>query len=213
MKKNDERVFLLYDAISELDPRLVSDALSYRRSGVRKRRTFVTLVAALLAFSVMLSLAVGLMRGDKNKSDGMVNPGDDAPSFDSENGKPETSLEKVLAKSTRHKSTDASKLDVLDSGSALVWQYSGESKYCVLGISSSMRDTLLSLIPEDSENKIDPSTDKVSVRVWIICGDGSVVSPYLRSSDGNVAYGSLFDYNPEIEPDEKFVKQVEKLIG
>ena len=66
---------------------------------------------------------------------------------------------------------------------------------------------------ESTGEKIDRDENNVSVRVWIACGDGSVVSPYLTSSKGNTGYGSLFEYDPEIEPDEKFISYIETLIG
>ena len=42
-------------------------------------------------------------------------------------------------------------------------------------------------------------------QVWIALGDGRIISPCLKESNGNVAFGTLFDYDPEVEPSADFV--------
>ena len=209
MIRNENKVYALFDAIGELDPKLTEDALKYRRTGVRKRQAFVVLLAACIALSLMLTVGVGVMIGDKSGSGDAALPDAGHPV---EDGNAPT-LEEMLATSTSHRRTDPSKLDLFNGKSALIWQNEGDNYYCVVNISEDACDRLLKIMSESEGEKIDRDENSVSVRVWIACGDGSVVSPYLTSSKGNTGYGSLFEYDPEIEPDENFISQIKKLIG
>ena len=37
-------------------------------------------------------------------------------------------------------------------------------------------------------------------RIWLVCEDGTVLSPYLKNTDGNKGHAVLFDYEAEIFP-------------
>ena len=52
--------------------------------------------------------------------------------------------------------------------------------------------------------RLDDSTVLPQCRVWIVYGDGSVVSPYLQISNGNDGAGEMFDYNAEVIPNADF---------
>ena len=215
MIRNEDKVYALFDAIGELDPKLTEDALKYRRTGVRKRQAFVVLLAACIALSLVMTVGIGFMMvngGDNVKHDSVDKlPGESAPNGDA--AEKITTLEEMLATSTSHYRTDPSRLDLFDGQNSLIWQNEGENYYCVVKLSERECDRLLKIMSESTGEKIDRDENSVSIRVWIACGDGSVVSPYLTSSKGNTGYGSLFEYDPEIEPDEKFISYIETLIG
>ena len=48
--------------------------------------------------------------------------------------------------------------------------------------------------------------------VWILRGDGSVVSPYLVGSSGNIGK-SLFDYEAEIIPQDQLISLIAKILA
>lgn len=43
-------------------------------------------------------------------------------------------------------------------------------------------------------------------RLWILCGDGIVVTPCLAATPGNEGMATLFDYNSERVPGERFLR-------
>ena len=49
--------------------------------------------------------------------------------------------------------------------------------------------------------------------MWIVYEDGRVVSPYLKHTQGNVSYGSLFDYSAEVEPNAALVKALHEVLN
>ncbi len=53
---------------------------------------------------------------------------------------------------------------------------------------------------------------QVSCRVWILLGDGRVISPYLEATSGNVGYGTIFDYNAECIPSTTFTSLVSDIL-
>ena len=55
--------------------------------------------------------------------------------------------------------------------------------------------------------------EDAAVSVWINYGDGRVVTPYLKDTEGNVGYGTLFDYEPEIVPTKDMSKFVNSLVS
>lgn len=203
MRVNEDKVYRLFDAIGELDPRVVDEALKYKRTGVRTRRFFTVLVAACVAFSILIVGSVGLM---------MVNQKNDAnadsfPNNSVEDGR--TDIAELLSGSTSHSTFDS--VELIGAQSTIVWQESGEDSYNVLVIDGRDCEKLVSLMKNSKGERVDESYTE-SVKVWITCGDGSVISPYLTYSEGNVGYGALFEYDPEIEPDENFVEELKKLI-
>ena len=205
MRVNEDKVYRLFDAIGELDPRLVDGALKYKRSGIRSRRIFTVLVAACVAFSILIVGSVGLMisnqKNDVNADSGNL-PNNSITSESSD-------VAEILKGSTSHSTVDS--FEMLTGQSTLVWQESGESSYKFLTIGNKACDKLVSLVKNSNGERVD-ETYVEDVKVWIVCADGSVISPYLSYSAGNVGYGELFEYDPEIEPDENFIEEIKKII-
>ena len=60
---------------------------------------------------------------------------------------------------------------------------------------------------------VGESPQALSYRVWIVMGDGSVVTPHLKPSDGNVGSAELFDYNAELIPSQAFNSQISEILN
>ena len=197
----------LFDEIGLIDDTFVAEAMQeprYTLSKLSLRRVTVAAVAAAMVFTASVGLTLSALI---KKSDNM----DGAPTHD---GMVDSiTLADALARAESggaQSFTEAQSIDLFDGKTKIIWE--NAERYYVLDVASgSDRQSL--------ENALD-ATYSVSqnigsddgVRVWISYGDGSVVSPYLRESAGNIGYGELFDYSPEIVPSDDLAKLIDDLI-
>lgn len=224
---------LLLEAIGEIDDRFIFEAESYERkkSSFPLRKLIIAAVALSLVFTFTLSLGIGLMLGsnrDKVDNDSAGAPNEDQDGADDgfnnagandENIKPQpiTTLEDTLESvkfSSEGFSTTFERDMLFDGSTKLIWKYSDEENYRVCTISSasdtkSMRRALEH--KKDFSEVSEPAVDSID-GFWICFGDGLVYTPYLKSSDGNVGYGELFDYEQELEPSKSFATFISEII-
>lgn len=224
---------LLLEAIGEIDDRFIFEAESYERkkSSLPLRKLIIAAVALSLVFTFTLSLGIGLMLGsNRDKVDNDFNnaPNEDQDGADDgfnnagandENIKPQpiTTLEDTL-ESVRYSSEELKspfERDMLFDGSTkLIWKYSDEESYRVCTISSASDTKSIQRALEhkkDFSEVSEPAVDSID-GFWICFGDGLVYTPYLKSSDGNVGYGELFDYEQELEPSKSFATFISEII-
>lgn len=224
---------LLLEAIGEIDDRFIFEAESYERkkSSLPLRKLIIAAVALSLVFTFTLSLGIGLMLGsNRDKVDNDFNnaPNEDQDGADDEfnnagandeNIKPQpiTTLEDTL-ESVRYSSEELKspfERDMLFDGSTkLIWKYSDEESYRVCTISSASDTKSIRRALEhkkDFSEVSEPAVDSID-GFWICFGDGLVYTPYLKSSDGNVGYGELFDYEQELEPSKSFATFISEII-
>lgn len=224
---------LLLEAIGEIDDRFIFEAESYERkkSSLPLRKLIIAAVALSLVFTFTLSLGIGLMLGsnrDKVDNDSAGAPNEDQDGADDgfnnagandENIKPQpiTTLEDTL-ESVRYSSEELKspfERDMLFDGSTkLIWKYSDEESYRVCTISSASDTKSIQRALEhkkDFSEVSEPAVDSID-GFWICFGDGLVYTPYLKSSDGNVGYGELFDYEQELEPSKSFATFISEII-
>ena len=224
---------LLLEAIGEIDDRFIFEAESYERkkSSLPLRKLIIAAVALSLVFTFTLSLGIGLMLGssrDKVDNDSAGAPNEDQDGADDgfnnagandENVKPQpiTTLEDTL-ESVRYSSEELKspfERDMLFDGSTkLIWKYSDEESYRVCTISSASDTKSIQRALEhkkDFSEVSEPAVDSID-GFWICFGDGLVYTPYLKSSDGNVGYGELFDYEQELEPSKSFATFISEII-
>lgn len=224
---------LLLEAIGEIDDRFIFEAESYERkkSSLPLRKLIIAAVALSLVFTFTLSLGIGLMLGssrDKVDNDSAGAPNEDQDGADDgfnnagandENIKPQpiTTLEDTLESvkfSSEGFSTTFERDMLFDGSTKLIWKYSDEESYRVCTISSALDTKSIQRALEhkkDFSEVSEPAVDSID-GFWICFGDGLVYTPYLKSSDGNVGYGELFDYEQELEPSKSFATFIREII-
>lgn len=224
---------LLLEAIGEIDDRFIFEAESYERkkSSLPLRKLIIAAVALSLVFTFTLSLGIGLMLGssrDKVDNDSAGAPDEDQDGADDEfnnagandeNIKPQpiTTLEDTLESvkfSSEGFSTTFERDMLFDGSTKLIWKYSDEESYRVCTISSALDTKSIQRALEhkkDFSEVSEPAVDSID-GFWICFGDGLVYTPYLKSSDGNVGYGELFDYEQELEPSKSFATFISEII-
>lgn len=197
----------LFDEIGLIDDSLVAAAMQESHSKQRTlslRRVTVAAVAAAMVFtaSVGLTLSALIKKSDNN---------DGAPTHD---GMVDSiTLAHALARAESggaQSFTEAQSIDLFDGKTKIIWE--NAERYYVLDVASGSDRQSLSKALDATYSASQNIGSDDGVRVWISYGDGSVVSPYLRKSAGNVGYGELFDYSPEIVPSDDLARLVDDLI-
>ncbi|MBQ7383870.1 MAG: hypothetical protein IJV72_03660 [Clostridia bacterium] len=202
----------LFDELGLISDSIVAEAMlvSIPAAG-RKKISLRRAVSAIAAAAVIITLslgvfAVGLMR-DKNEAE------DGVTELEAQ------SLEELLVGAQSggvvrvHSSAEA--VGLFDGQTKLIWQSESDGEYYsltltrnddVARLNGALRNTY-------AEAKSVESGEVPDIRVWISYGDGKVVSPYLKKSEGNVGYGELFGYSPEILPSEELTELTRDLIS
>lgn len=227
MRNKKYHADILLDAIGDIDDRFIfeaSDPRPVRASSPAFQRLAVLGISLALVFTLVItSVVASLIRGAQIKGEINDAPTEgipDAPSADADGNAPDMTLTDLsgtllsLKASTADLTTKMSEVDLFDGKARLIWKYSDEDGYRVITLSGDDAVELKSKViymsgfTELEEADIDNRLDGI----WVCFGDGLVISPCLKSSNGNIGYGGVFDYVPEIEPSESFVKLIRDII-
>ena len=197
----------LFDEIGLIDDRLIAEAMSEQKVGrgaLSIRRLTVAAVAAAMVFTASVGLTLSALIRNSDKNDGV-------PSQDSATDG--VSLVASLAKAEVCGATvyaEAESIDLFDGSVKIIWE--NAEHYYALEVSGASEIQKLERALRTTYSKAEKVGTDEGVRVWISYGDGSVISPYLSESAGNVGYGVVFDYSPEIVPADDLARLVDDLI-
>jgi len=72
-------------------------------------------------------------------------------------------------------------------------------------------DRILDLLGKGDE--VGTSSPELLCRVWLVCEDGTVLSPYLKDTDGNRGHAVLFDYEAEILPSSDLISCISDILN
>ena len=209
MKNEKQRkAELLFDAIGRLDDRLLQDALTWRPRNLLAI-TRALLIAATLSLSVVVMVSGILLALRRDNG-----PNADSPPNNSEQTTPTVSLDSTLLAHRDNASYDTVRsedLSFYDGKARIVWQYADSDQLCVSReLTRQELATLKAVLGKGERVGTDSPTLRCSV--WILCGNGEVLSPYLESSTGNVGQGELFDYEAELIPSDTLTSCISGIL-
>ena len=201
---------ILFDAIGMIDDRIIAEAqVPYRAP--KSKNAFKFLIAFSCVFAVIALSLGSFMIADLTDKFFPLNEEDHLP--------PATnygSFEQLLnsaASNSAATQLESKEINFFDGDTKLIWRFENESKYNVITVSSDSQIKQIRAAIKNNSYKISPeAADSVECQVWIAYGNGTVVSPYLADSAGNIGYAELFEYSPEVEPNEDFVKVIEEIV-
>lgn len=204
----------LFDEIGGIDDSYIAVAQSARRSGgATLRRTFSIAVAAAAVFIIAVLAMPALITSNFDKSE-QEDAADVATTVENSQNKPSTGtllnapLEMLLSQ-TGDAFCAVGDADLFDGRAKLIWQDRQSGKRYEILLSRGELTQIDKLIKNASRAESIES----EMLIWISYGDGRVVSPCLEYSDGNVGYGSLFDYLPEVVPTDELINYIDTIIG
>lgn len=221
--RNDKmkKTAYLFDEIGRIDDRLLQEAMRFdcRTANTVKWRK-VLLIAATLSLSLilMLQMVVGLSRRDwfPNWGKEEVPPADE-PLDGAPTGNGDWALDGVLNAGTRGNGVEvlasAEEYGFFDGTARLVWQYRGEEQiYVSRSLTASEVEALLGAMT-GTRTAVATEEEQPLWRIWLVCDNGEVRTPYLENSQGNIGYGDFFDYHAEVIPAEEWISCVSEILG
>ena len=203
MMNKKDKAELLFSGMGEIDDQLLHEAINYKRSR-RSAYNFGMLAACLvliLAIAVIFPMInrVGNASGDENY-DGEAEM---IPEY--------ISLDALFVDSYGggYKMLDSFESISYVGKASLVWQYSDSGEI----YSKPLSDSELAKLTEKMGRgeQVGERSPKLECMVWILDGNGNVISPYLKDGAGNVGC-EVFDYDVEIIPDDSFVECVSDIL-
>ncbi len=192
MKQNVyQKAEYLLSELGAIEDRFLQEALEWSPARRRSPRAFlIAACVALLVLAVPLSVVIS-KQAEKNEMDN-VPPVSDAAT---------ASIDEILAASTKHETiSDVQKLDL--QVPSLVWQTDSDDALHVRILNDTELARLSNSMKKDG-TAVGDSSPMRTHRLWIVYGDGTVRTPYLKSSSGNLST-ELFDYEIECLPTDAF---------
>ena len=206
-----QKAAYLFSEIGGIDDRLLHEAEVYKpKSRVMPR---ILLVAACLALTV--SLCLGTVVVASRAIDRLLPLVQDTQSPDVPDASTPKTLDEMLVLSRDTASYDrvrAEEFDFYDGRARLIWRYGDGDEVCV---SRALTAYELSSLEREARKgtSVGETSPELTCRVWISLGDGTVVSPYLKLTEGNVGVAEFFDYDAELMPTEAFNSQISDILN
>ncbi len=207
----------LFDVIGMIDDSIIAEAQAPYTTPSRAigRKQFRSLIALACAFAIitvgifggaLLSGLLGTPIADKNDH---AAPESSAPS----QSVPLDQLLSGASESDAISRVPPQAIDFFDGNVKILWQDLGENEICVLPVPyQGQAQRIRNLLKQQTDSIPPDHTDPLSCQVWIAFEDGTVVSPYLKDSPGNIGYADLFAYAPEVEPSPDLIRLIDELL-
>jgi hypothetical protein len=192
----------LFDEIGNVGDLYLQEALTYRKKRVNLR-PWIAAAACLL----VVVLVGGLLRSpvlDNILGGEKAEPEAQAP----------VTLDAFLdANRATLNCTEVQENEIDYFGSTyLILQYEGdETLYRSRNLTEREVDRILGLLGKGDE--VGTSSPALLCRVWLVCEDGTVLSPYLKNTDGNKGHAVLFDYEAEILPSSSLISCISDILN
>ncbi len=216
MKSRSSQRFAAYllDELGQIEDRYLAEAQTpyqAKRGAPAFRRVLIVSLSLALMLTVVLSaLLIGSLRGAKGEDDAFdaEAPKQTEQALDRFSGATATTLSSRLG--DLRASTESLKISeeepkLFDGQAKVIWKYGDEDTYRVRTLTAAEYRQLTQALGS-AESKIDAAEEQSLAGIWLAAGDGTVVSPQLEQTPGNVGYGALFAYAPEIEPPTAFTE-------
>lgn len=213
--RNDKmkKTAYLFDEIGRIDDRLLQEAMQMDRRfhAVGWRR--VMLIAATLSLSLILMLQVVVGLSQKGLFP-FLNK-EEAPQDQPQQGD-EWALDGVLDEGKESQGVQVlaspEEYGFFDGTARLVWQYRGED---TLYVSRPLTETEVGelLRAMTGTKAVAADAEQPLWRIWLVCDNGEVRTPYLESSQGNIGFGDFFDYHAEVIPAEEWISCVSEILS
>ena len=210
MNKNKiKKAAFLLDEIGGVSDVYLQEALAYRKQTLLSR-PWIAAVACILAVVLvgggLLSspLLDNFLSFDKAK----------APEAEQPNTQTLASLDVFLyANRARLNCTEVQESDLTYFGSTyLVLQYANDQTlYRSRNLTSGEVERILGMI--GTGDAVGERSPELLCRVWLVCEDGTVLSPYLKNTEGNKGHAVLFDYEAEILPSSALISCISDILN
>lgn len=205
MNNKMKKAAFLLDEIGNVSDVYLQEALSYRKQSALTR-PWIAAVACILAVvlvggGLLYSPVVDLF----NKFDKAESP---------QEQQPVATLDGFLVANRTALNCTVLAADEIDyfGSTYLVLQYEGdETLQRSRNLTAREVERINSLL--GSGEAVGTSSPELLCRVWLVCEDGTVLSPYLKNTEGNKGHAVLFDYEAEILPSSSLISCISDILN
>ncbi len=205
MNNKMKKAAFLLDEIGNVSDVYLQEALSYRKQSALTR-PWIAAVACILAVvlvggGLLYSPVVDLF----NKFDKAESPQEEQPV---------ATLDGFLVANRTALNCTVLAADEIDyfGSTYLVLQYEGdETLQRSRNLTAREVERINSLL--GSGEAVGTSSPELLCRVWLVCEDGTVLSPYLKNTEGNKGHAVLFDYEAEILPSSSLISCISDILN
>ena len=207
--KMKKAAFLL-DEIGNISDVYLQEALSYKKERFNAR-PWITAVACILAVVIvggglLNSPLMDNIFGGLNKAEP---PAEENPEMQIS-----VTLDSFLNANRGTLNCTALQVDEVDyfGSTYLILQYEGdETLYRSRNLTSREVERINDLLGKGES--VGTDSPDLLCRVWLVCEDGTVLSPYLKNTDGNKGHAILFDYEAEILPSSNLISCISDILN
>ena len=208
-KKIKKAAFLLGE-IGNVSDAYLQEALSYKKERFYTR-PWVAAVACILA---VVLIGGGLLNsplmenifGGLNKAE--------SPKQEQSTGQTLATLDVFLDANRKTINCTALSADEVNyfGSTYLILQYEGDQTlYRSRNLTAREVERINNLLGKGES--VGASSPDLLCRVWLVCEDGTVLSPYLKNTDGNRGHAVLFDYEAEILPSSDLISCISDILN
>lgn len=200
-----KKAALLLDEIGNVSDVYLQEALTYRKTR-SVARPWIAAVACILA--------VVLVGGGLLNSPLMENIFGGLNKTNSPETQEPATLDSFLAANRGTLNCTALQENEVDyfGSTYLILQYEGdETLYRSRNLTASEVDRILDLVGKGPS--VGENSPALLCRVWLVCEDGTVLSPYLKNTEGNKGHAVLFDYQAEILPSSSLISCISDILN
>ncbi len=214
----EEKVIRLFSAIGEVDDALINEATEWHRAP--KHHPFLSrtlpiaasiVLVAGLAMGGILSKLVPLWKDNAAGDSGA--PGQsDLVGGDALGSFLTASRATLRYEALSGAAELASSPEAFWKGARLAWQYEGEDTVYLSRRLTKNEVNKLTALSQNGNALPVGEESTLPCKLWILLGDGTVITPYLKSSYGNIGAATLFDYSAELIPSDEFASCVSQIL-
>ena len=200
-----KKAAFLLDEIGYVSDVYLEEALAYQK---RKfyTRPWVAAVACILA--------VVLVGGGLLNSPLFHNIFDGFNKAEAPEASATATLDSFLSENRDTLNCTAISVDEIDyfGSTYLILQYEGdETLYRSRNLTAREVNRINNLLGKG--DSVGTDSPKLLCRIWLVCEDGTVLSPYLKNTDGNKGHATLFDYEAEIFPSSDLISCISDILN
>ena len=210
MNHKIKKAAFLLDEVGNVSDVYLQEALSYKKERWNARPW----IAAVACILVAVLVGGGLLNSPlmDNILDGL-NKSEAPEQAQPENQLPATLDTFLVANREALNCTALAADDVEFFGSTyLILQYAGdETLYRSRNLTSREVERILGMVGDGSS--VGSESPDLLCRIWLVCEDGTVLSPYLKNTAGNRGHAVLFDYEAEILPSSSLISCISDILN
>ncbi len=204
MNNKMKKAAFLLDEIGNVSDVYLQEALSYRKQSVLTRPWIAAVACILAVVLVGGGLLSSPLLDNFLSFDKAETPEAQAP----------VTLDAFLDANRGMLNCTALSTDEIDyfGSTYLVLQYEDdETLYRSRDLTAREVERINSLL--GSGEAVGTSSPELLCRVWLVCEDGTVLSPYLKNTEGNRGHAVLFDYEAEILPSSSLISCISDILN